>query len=47
VPLRGLEGTIEKKVGKPDYVALDVQLEDSTRRMFWHNELEEIDARGA
>ena len=26
---------------------LDVQLEDGTRRLFWHNELEEIDARGA
>jgi hypothetical protein len=43
--LRGLEGTIEKKWGNPDYVALDVLLEDGRSELFWYHELEEITQR--
>jgi hypothetical protein len=40
--LRGKEGTITRRWGNPDYVALDVLLEDGTSQLFWHHELEEI-----
>ena len=43
--LGGLEGTIEKKWGNPDYVALDVLLEDGRSELFWYHELEEIAER--
>jgi hypothetical protein len=39
---RGLTGTISKKWGNPEYLALDVQLEDGRMQLFWHHELEEI-----
>jgi len=34
VPLRGLVGTIEKRWGNPDYVALDVMLDDGDSQLF-------------
>ena len=40
---RGREGTITGRWGDPDYVALDVLLDDGTNRLFWHQELEETD----
>ena len=43
---RGLTGTISGKWGNPEYLALDVQLEDGRTQLFWHHELEEI-AEGA
>jgi hypothetical protein len=43
--LRGLVGTIEKRWGNPDYIALDVLLEDGRSELFWHHELEEIPQR--
>jgi hypothetical protein len=39
---RGLTGTISGKWGNPEYLALDVQLEDGRTQLFWHHELEEI-----
>ena len=42
-------GTIEKQWGNPNYTALDVLLDDGSRQLFWHHELEEVapsDARG-
>ena len=45
VPLRGLEGTIEKRWGNPAYVALDVMLDDGDSELFWYYELEEIAER--
>ena len=45
VPLRGLVGTIEKRWGNPDYVALDVMLDDGDSELFWYYELEEIAER--
>jgi hypothetical protein len=45
VPLRELAGTIEKRWGNPDYVALDVMLDDGDSQLFWYYELEEIAER--
>ena len=42
--LRGETGTIEHRWGNPDYVALDVVLDDGSSQLFWHYELEIIDA---
>jgi hypothetical protein len=41
--LRGLEGTIAARWGHPQYVALDVRLDDGRSQLFWHHELEEIE----
>ncbi len=38
---RGLTGIITGRWGDPEYVALDVRLEDESSRLFWHHELEE------
>ena len=38
-------GTIAKRWGNPTYLALDVLLEDASRKLFWFHELEEIDER--
>jgi hypothetical protein len=43
--LRGLAGTIEKRWGDPTYIALDVLLDDGSKQLFWHHELEEIAQR--
>ena len=45
MPLRGLEGTVEKRWGNPDYIAIDVLLDDGRSELFWHHELEEITQR--
>jgi hypothetical protein len=44
---RGLAGTIIGKWGNPEYLALDVLLDDVCTRLFWHYELEQIDASDA
>jgi hypothetical protein len=43
---RGLTGTVSGKWGNPEYLALDVLLDDGRTLLFWHHELEEI-AEGA
>jgi hypothetical protein len=43
----GLTGMVRAKWGNPEYLALDVLLDDGRTQLFWHHELEEIDARGA
>ena len=43
--LRGLEGTIEKRWGHPDYVALDVLVDEGRSELFWYHELEAIAER--
>jgi hypothetical protein len=40
--LRGKVGTITGRWGNPDYVALDVLLDDGRSQLFWHHELEEL-----
>ena len=41
--LRGRLGTITGRWGSPDYVALDVLLDDGHSELFWHHELERIE----
>ena len=43
---RGLTGTVSGRWGNPEYLSLDVRLEDGRTLLFWHHELEEI-AEGA
>lgn len=40
--LRGKTGTVTHRWGDPNYVALDVRLDDGDEQLFWHHELEEI-----
>ena len=39
---RGLKGRITGRWGDPEYVALDVHMEDGRSQLFWHYELEEV-----
>jgi hypothetical protein len=39
--LRGLRGRIIERWGHPEYLALDVLMEDGSSSLFWHYELEE------
>jgi hypothetical protein len=39
-------GTIKKRWGDPNYTALDVLFDDGSLQLFWHHELEEVDADG-
>jgi hypothetical protein len=39
----GLTGTISAQWGNPEYLALDVLLQDGRTQLFWHHELEGID----
>lgn len=41
--LRGTRGVIVGRYGSPDYLALDVQLEDGRTELFWHHQLEEVE----
>jgi hypothetical protein len=41
--LRGRKGKIAARWGDPNYVALDVLLDDGHSELFWHHELEEIE----
>ena len=38
--LRGMLGTIEHRFGHPEYLALDVQLDDGRLELFWAHGLE-------
>ena len=38
---RGLTGTISGRWGHPEYLALDVLMEDGSSQLFWHHELED------
>lgn len=40
--LRGKLGTIQKHFGHPEYLAVDVLLEDGRLELFWHYDLEEV-----
>jgi hypothetical protein len=43
--LWGLTGTVSAMWGHPEYLALDVRMEDGHTQLFWHHELEEISQR--
>ena len=40
--LRGLTGKMIGRWGHPEYLALDVRMEDGSSSLFWHHELEEV-----
>ena len=42
--LRGREGKITERFGVPEYVALNVLLDDGSQQLFWHHELDPVDA---
>ena len=42
---RGLTGRISGRWGHPEYLALDVRMEDGRSQLFWHHELEEVPMR--
>jgi hypothetical protein len=37
---RGMDGTIEHRFGHPEYLALDVRLDDGRLELFWAHGLE-------
>ena len=39
---RGPTGTVSGKWGNPEYLALDVRMDEGRMQLFWHHELEEI-----
>jgi len=41
--LRGREGKITERFGPPEYVALNVLLDDGSQQLFWHHELDSVD----
>jgi hypothetical protein len=41
--LRGMYGTIEHRFGHPEYVALDVRLDDGQLELFWAHGLKSAD----
>ena len=41
--LRGLIGTIRGRWGDPEYLALDVLLDEGRLELFWHHELDATD----
>lgn len=41
--LRGQEGTIQHRWGDPNYVALDVSLDNGLMQLFWFHELQAIE----
>jgi hypothetical protein len=40
--LEGMGGTIEQCWGSPDYLALDVRLEDGRSELFWFHQLDTV-----
>jgi hypothetical protein len=40
--LRGLKGIIVERWGNPNYVALDILLDEGGWQLFWYHELEEV-----
>ncbi len=41
--IRGMFGTIEHRFGHPEYVALDVRLDDGQLELFWAHGLESVE----
>jgi len=40
--LEGMSGTVEQCWGSPDYLALDVRLEDGHSELFWFHQLDTV-----
>jgi hypothetical protein len=45
--LRGMVGTVETCFGHPEYVALDVRLEDERLELFWFHQLQKVEEEAA
>ena len=45
--LRGMLGTIETCYGHPEYVALDVRLDDGQYELFWAHGLQKVEREAA
>jgi hypothetical protein len=45
--LRGMFGTIEHRFGHPEYLALDVRLDDGRLELFWSHGLESAEQEEA
>ena len=45
VQFRGQKGTIQHRWGSPDYLALDVLLDNGLLQLFWFHELQAIEDR--
>jgi hypothetical protein len=45
--LRGMFGTIEHRFGHPEYLALDVRLDDGRLELFWAHGLESAEQEEA
>jgi hypothetical protein len=45
--LRGMLGTIEHRFGHPEYLALDVRLDDGQLELFWAHGLESAEQEEA
>ena len=41
----GMFGTVRASFGNPDYLALDVQLENGRLELFWFHQLEKVGER--
>jgi hypothetical protein len=39
----GMLGTVKQTFGNPDYVAVDVQLDNGRLELFWHHQLDKLD----
>lgn len=44
--LEGMSGIIEQCWGSPDYVALDVRLENGRSELFWFHQLDIVEEAG-
>ncbi len=40
--LEGMGGTVEQCYGSPNYLALDVRLEDGRSELFWFHQLDSV-----
>ena len=45
--LAGMRGIIKQRWGSPNYVALDVRLENGRSELFWIHQLEKADVESA
>ena len=43
---RGIVGSVLRCYGEPEYLAVEVVAKDGRSRVFWHHEVEEVEARG-
>lgn len=44
--LRGMFGTIARRYGDADHLALEVSLDDGSSRLFWHHQLDKLEEEG-